>query len=272
MRLAIFSRHFFRYPLEKAFEVAGELGYDGVELWGGRPHFLPEDLTDRRIEEILKLKEKYTLETPMLSPEVLNYPYGLASSDTRERADTVAFFKGCIENAKKVSCPRVQIAVGHAGYRVSRKQAVKNLLESMRPIIDCAEKHETDLVIEPLTMIESNIMVLLDDVIDFMETVKSDRVKAMIDTVTPSLHCETMSDYFEKLGDKMAYVHFVGADRMSYHHYVPDEGTVPMDEVIRVFKRYHYEGWLSVELNEPEIWDPQLSAGRSITALKAMLH
>ncbi len=272
MKIAFFSRHFFRTSLEKAFRVAGEYGYDGLELWGGRPHFFPEDLTDDRIGEIIGMKEKYGIETPMLSPEVLNYPYGLASFDKATRKDTVEYFKGCIQWAAKVYCPRVQIAVGHTGYGTDRKKALDNLRETMLPIIESAEAHDINLVIEPLTMIESNLMIMLDDVIDFIDTFASDRLKYMIDTVTPSLHCETMADYFEKMKDRMDYVHFVGADRVSYHHYVPDEGIVPMDEVLKIFLRHDYKGWISVELNEPEIWDPELSAGRSITVIRKMLE
>lgn len=37
MKISFFTASMHRYPLEKCFEVASEFGYDGIEIWGGRP-------------------------------------------------------------------------------------------------------------------------------------------------------------------------------------------------------------------------------------------
>ena len=37
MELGMFTSGYQRYPLERAFADARDLGYDYIELWGGRP-------------------------------------------------------------------------------------------------------------------------------------------------------------------------------------------------------------------------------------------
>ena len=36
---------YFYYPLKEAEKRRAEAGYDGVEIWGGRPHAYGDDLS-----------------------------------------------------------------------------------------------------------------------------------------------------------------------------------------------------------------------------------
>ena len=85
MKVALLSLLFRRYHLDKIFEVAAEAGYDGVEIWGGRPQAYPYDMDEARCEQVLELKQKYHLEVPMYTPEVLGYPFNIATTDEKER-------------------------------------------------------------------------------------------------------------------------------------------------------------------------------------------
>ena len=62
MKTSLLTYLFRRYPLEKAFQVCSDLGYDGIEIWGARPHAYPWDMDGEKIEDILRMKEQYGLE------------------------------------------------------------------------------------------------------------------------------------------------------------------------------------------------------------------
>ena len=64
MKIAVASSLFSRYCLERTFEAASRLGYDGIELWGGRPHAYAPDMDDIAVERICALREKYHLKNP----------------------------------------------------------------------------------------------------------------------------------------------------------------------------------------------------------------
>lgn len=93
MKVALLSLSFRRYHLDKIFEVAGYFGYDGVEIWGGRPQAYPYDMDEARCAHVLELKEKYNLEVPMYTPEVLGYPYNISTPDKKEREETIDYLK-----------------------------------------------------------------------------------------------------------------------------------------------------------------------------------
>ena len=52
MKLGMFTSGYQYYPLEAAFQDAKRIGYDYIELWGGRPHAFPLDLKRGGIEQV----------------------------------------------------------------------------------------------------------------------------------------------------------------------------------------------------------------------------
>lgn len=271
MKIALLSLLFRRYHLEKVFEVASEQGYDGVEIWGGRPQAYPYDMDAARCEDVLRMKEKYRLEVPMYTPEVLGYPFNIATTDEKERAETIAYLKKAIDVSRAIGAPRVQLATGHAGHGTSRKKNRQNVVYVLKTLAEHAEKAGIDLVLEAVTLMESNVVIFLDDLVELIDEVGSPRLKGMLDTVTPTVHWETFADYFEKLGENMEYIHFVDSDGRDQHHFPIGEGKIPMEGLMAILHKYGYDGWLSSELVSPYGRDPELFAAQEIRNIRRVL-
>lgn len=93
----------------------------------------------------------------------------------------------------------------------------------------------------------------------------------MLDTVTPTVHQETFADYFEKLGDKMAYIHFIDSDGLRPAP-LPSIGEGnPMQALLAIIRKYNYDGWLSSELVWPYGRDPELYAIQEIRSIRKLL-
>lgn len=271
MKISFLSGLYCRYPLETAFKIASIQGYDGIEIWGARPHAYAYDMNEARIEQILQLKEKYKLEIPMFCPEILSYPYNISTTDPKERKDTIDYLKRSIEVAKGIGAPRIQMIGGHAGYGTDRKLNFENITNVMRILAEHAEKFEVDIVFELLTIMESNTIVLLDDFIELTNRIGSPRLKSMLDTVMPITNWETYSEYFEKLGDKLVYIHFEDANGVNQYHQIMGNGILDMPEIIAMFRRYGYDGWLSLELFSDYIREPEMYSGREIQKLRHLI-
>ncbi|MCI8464333.1 MAG: TIM barrel protein [Lachnospiraceae bacterium] len=272
MKIALLSLLFRRYHLEKVFEVAAESGYDGVEIWGGRPQAYPYDMDEARCQDVLRMKEQYHLEVPMYTPEVLGYPFNMASQDRKERMETVDYLLKALDVAKAIGAPRIQLATGHAGYGTSRRENKEHVMEVLKRLAERAEKLEVDIILEAVTLMESNVLIFLDDLVELIEDIGSPRIKGMLDTVTPTVHQETISDYFEKLGEKMAYIHFIDSDGRDQHHFPVGEGKIPMEALVSVIRKYHYDGWLSSELVWPYGRDPELFAIQEVKNIRRLLE
>lgn len=271
MKVALLSLLFRRYHLDKIFEVAAEAGYDGVEIWGGRPQAYPYDMDEARCEQVLELKQKYHLEVPMYTPEVLGYPFNIATTDEKERVETIDYLKKALDVAKAIKAPRIQLATGHAGYGTSRRKNRENVMYVLSTLAEYADKLGIDIILEAVTLMESNVIIFLDDLVELIEDIGSPRIKGMLDTVTPTVHQETFADYFEKLGDKMDYIHFIDSDGRDQHHFPIGEGKIPMQALMTIIRKYHYDGWLSSELVWPYGRDPELYAIQEIRSIRKLL-
>ena len=67
MKFSFLSLQFKRWSLEYAFQMATEYGFDGLELWGARPHAYPFDIDLTEASEILSWQKKYGISSPSIS-------------------------------------------------------------------------------------------------------------------------------------------------------------------------------------------------------------
>ena len=81
MKTGMFTCGHQRLPIEHAFRDASELGYDGIEIWGGRPHAFAPDLKAGGIKQIKALAQTYQMPIIGYTPETNGYPYNMMLGD-----------------------------------------------------------------------------------------------------------------------------------------------------------------------------------------------
>ena len=269
MKLSMLTILFPNHSLEDCFRILSEQGYDGIEIWGARPHAYAPDLDGRKIEEILALKEKYGLEISMYTPELLAYPYNLVSADERERRETLDYLKRAIAGAAAMGTDRVQVTCGHYGPHTPRRQAWEWLTEEMKDLAEAAEKEGIDLIVEALTPCESNMILRCDDVAELKDRVGSGRIRTMIDLVPPAVMSEELREYFEKLPGDVDFIHCIDSDGVTYRHLMPGEGEIAFPQVLELLGRMGYDGWLSGELTT--FGDKELCSAAYLARMRAYL-
>ena len=261
MKFSFLTYQFCRYPLEYSFKMAEIYGFEGVEIWGARPHGYAYDMDKQHIERINQWKKQYKVEVSMFTPEILAYPYSLTSPLEKERKETLDYLLKSIEVSASIGTNKMQITLPHPGYGRDKKGIWEGVVEGIIRLCNHGEKLGVDIVVEPLSPSEGgNIVTTVDDLLDLIEDVNSPMLKGMIDAVPPVIANEPFSEYFDKLEDKMAYIHLCNSDGVTEFHMQLDDpkGVVPIVDMFRVFKRYDYSGWCSLELLAPYFKDPEL--------------
>lgn len=272
MKTSLLTYLFRRYPLEKAFQVCSTLGYDGIEIWGARPHAYPWDMDEAKIEDILRMKEQYSLEIPVYTAELLSYPYNICTQDEKERRETIAYLKKALEAGKAIGAEFVQAAFDHSGFGVTRKQNHENVVNVLKELCDHAVKVGIDLMVEPVTIWESNVGASVYDVLDIVEDVGCPDLKVMLDTATPFAHFEPFGEFLDLFGDRVVHVHFQDNDGISYAHLPLGDGCLPLEDVVAILQSRGYDRYLSVELIWPELRDPEIYARHSIRRLREIFE
>lgn len=272
MKLSVLSGLFSRFPLEHAFETAAWAGYDGIDLAGCRSHCYPFDMDTVRINQILQLKDQYHLEIPVYCLDLLAHPYNMASSNPLERADALRLISRAIDICAEMGVPSLLINAGHTGYATTRKQNFDRLFESLEPLVKQAEEKRITLIYEPLTLMESNVVVFADDVLEVLNHFNSPYLKTMMDTVTPIANKESFAEHFEKLGKDIVHMHFVDSNGMDQTHLPLGTGVIDLPALRDMIYHYGYNGWLCVEVLSCGLYQPDLIAVRELKYIKNLFQ
>jgi len=271
MKLGMFTSGYQRNPIEHIFEDAKRFGYDYIELWGGRPHAYAPDLKAGDINEIKKLRDQYGVEIRGYCPEHNAYPYNYMIGSEAMRKDSIEYLKLCFDMAKEMGADYTLISAAHAGYGATREEIWDRLVKSVRELTDHAEKIDMKIVMESLTVYESNVIKSANDLQELFKAVPSCNLVGMCDIVPPFTQHESIMDYFDKLGDKMYHMHLIDGVHDSDDHVMPGEGVIPMPELIKELKNINYDRTATIELVTGYINEPRFYARRAIDNVRGMM-
>lgn len=269
IRFAFLTYQFARYPLEYSFRMAKTYGFEGVEVWGARPHAYAFDMDGSAVRQVLEWKKKYGVEISMYTPEILAYPYNLVSSSRKERTETIEYLKRSVETAAAIGTDKMQVTIKHPGYGRKREEVWEQMAEGLGAICRTAEREGVDIILESLSPSEGNVITCADDIAQIQKLAGSAALCTMIDVVPPFIANEPYSEYFDKLNDTMKYVHICNSDGSTEFHMQLNDpaGQIPLVDFFRILKRYRYDGWCSLELLAPYFRDPELYLSESARAI-----
>ncbi|ALB69104.1 fructoselysine 3-epimerase [Cronobacter muytjensii] len=271
MKTGMFTCGHQRLPLEHAFRDAHELGYDGLELWGGRPHAFAPDLKAGGIRQVKALARVYQMPIIGYTPETNGYPYNMMLGDERMRRESLDMIKLAMEMAKEMDAGFTMISAAHAGYLTGPDAIWQRLADNLRELCDFAEDIGIDLLLEPLTPYESNVVCNANDVLRALSLVPSARLYSMVDICAPFVQGEPVMSYFDKLGDKLRHLHIVDSDGASDSHYIPGEGKMPLRELMRDITDRGYDGYCTIELVTMYMNEPRLYARQALARFRDLL-
>ena len=276
MKFASFTCGYQRRTLELAFSDAKEFGYDGIEIWGCRPHAYAYDLNPERIAAIRRLSDRYGIPVIGFTPKVNSYPFNLMIGERDMWADSVAYIERAIDASAALDAGFTLIALGHAGDLAAPAQIRERIRESLTVLGGYALKKKNLLIVEPLSWRESNTINTARQLAEALQEVGNPAVAGMCDTVVPfvqkrqGIADETLDTYFDLLGPKLAHVHMTDSDGVSEDHVVPGEGCAPLQDMLRTLKTRGYDGWITLELVTKYIAQPSLYAEKAIRHMREL--
>lgn len=271
MKLGMFTSGYQRNPLEHIFEDAKRFGYDYIELWGGRPHAFAYDLKAGDINHVRALIDKYEMPVRGFTPEHNGYPYNYMIGSEAMRQEAVEYLKTSFAMAKEMGADFTLISAGHAGYGATYPEIWARLEKTVRELVDYAEKLDHKVVMETLTVYESNVIKNANDLQELFRRVDSPCLVGMCDIVPPYTQAESIMDYFDKIGDKMYHMHIIDGVPDSDSHVMPGEGQIPIQELMYELKEINYDRTATIELVTGYINEPRMYARRAINNLKDMM-
>lgn len=270
MKYGLISLDFRRFPLEKCFAAAAAYGFQGVEIWGGRPHAYPRDLGPAEVREILNLKKKYRLETPMYTPNAIGLPVNLCSSMAKERAEGLQYHKQAVDACAALEIPAMLVVADHPGYGRDVDEVRRCFSDEVGKLALYAAGKGVTIAVEPLTPMESPVVTCADDCARLVRDTGADNLRFVLDIVPPAVVREPLSDYFQKLPGRICHVHICGSDGATDAHLNLDEGVLSVRSVLDVLKACGYKGYAIAELYSVSFADPERAAANAARFLSLL--
>lgn len=269
MKISFFTNSLHRWPIEKSFEVASKFGYDGIEIWGGRPHAYAPDMRPEDIQKIKDLSAKYNLPIVSFEPEMAC----LLWRDQRWIDESMEYFRQCIDFCKAIGCPYMVMAALQCSYEYSTDEDWAQFIKYMKELAAYSESVDgVTMILETVTPWEGNILIRSDDTVRALKEINSPKVKAMLDLAAPLTVGEPSSNYFDRLGKDVVHVHLVDCKKDVEDHLILGDGELPVEEVLSMLDSYGYDGYCSVELFDEYRTEPILFNQRAIRAIRQSLE
>jgi len=270
MKLAQTSAVYFNYSLSFTISDLHRLGYQGVEIWGGRPHMYRHDL-DAELDSLRKLCEDLGMIVCNFIPAQFRYPSILCSSNGQVRKDSVDYIRTAIDNAFAMHSPSISVCPGMTLLDGDRREGWRMLYRSLKEIEAYAADRSMLVLIEPAHRFESNLIAKIDDCLRMLEELRSERFGILLDCGHVYLNGEPFCHVLRKCQGFPLHVH-VDDNRGDFDsHLVPGAGTVDFPSLFQGLKAIGYTGFISVELGALYNLDPTSACRQSRAALETLM-
>ena len=269
MRFAQSSFVYFNYPLQEAIRRLHRYGYQGVEIWGGRPHAYRHDL-DSELDDIRNLLDSLGMVIPNFIPAQFRYPSILCSTNETVRRDSVAYIKDSIQTALRLGAPSASLCAGMTLYGEDEEASWRQLRRSIIELLDYTEQSGLLLLIEPAHPAESKLVQKVSDGLRMIREIKSPRLGILLDTGHCHVNGEDLANAVQSLDNVPYHIHIDDNNGDTDAHNIPGAGSIDFTPFVNALKSARYDGFVSAELGFQYTMNPDAAVEKTYTALAAI--
>lgn len=258
--VARFAPILWRGQVQAAFELAAELGYDGVEL-----HLRsPEDIEPKAVRA---LQEKHGLGVPTLGTGMAAGEDGLTFTDpdpaVRQRA--VARVGQHIRLAAVLSSAvTIGLIRGKLGAEQQQESRRATMLDCVGECCRLATAEGVTLFLEPLNHYEADDVMTLDQAVELIRELNASNLKLLADTYHMNIEEVDIAASLRRNAAVLGHVHLVDSNRQ-----VPGHGHMDMRSILQALLVTGYQGYVCFEVLP--LPDPRTAAGDGIRTVREML-
>jgi sugar phosphate isomerase/epimerase len=271
MKIAICNELFQGWPIEKVFEYAAQLGYDGVEI---APFTLADSVTEisaKRRNAILRAAASNGVEIVglhwlLVKPEGLyiNHPDEIIRIRTQEYIEALIHF--CSDIGGKVlvhGSPHQRTVLGW-----NFEEAWNWARETFRTCLETARKRNVIYCIEPLPKTSTNFINTIEEACRLVKEIRHPNFRMVFDCRNASAQETSVTEVLLRALES-GHLYHVHINDISGNG--PGFGETRFTPILKTLIKNGYRGYISVEVSCFD-FDPQTIASRSIGYLKGILE
>ena len=256
MKLAFSTNAFTRRTLREAISVIGKTSYAGVEILADKPHWYPAKFSALEAERIRGWLDQAGLAVSNINanctfgywknppPEPFFEP-SLISPQKKLRQARIAMIKNTLHFAAAIGAENISITSGKALPTMPPERALAQLGESLKPVLELAEKLNVrvGMECEPMLLIEwaTELRALIGEI-------GSPMLGANLDIGHSVVLGEHIGRTLQLLRGRIWNCHIEDIPGRKHYHLIPGHGTIDWWKLRRNLLAIGYERFLTVEL------------------------
>jgi len=272
MNISLSSFIYLNYPLGEALERIAQAGYDGIDIWGGRPHAYRKDLNHTQISKLAEQSRALGLTVASFIPAQFRYPTCLCSPSDKVRRDSVNYIKDGLDAAAEFGAPLVSVCPGHTLFGQELKDGWDRLLDSLNEICSAASRLGLRVALEPADKYETDLVNTCAQAIQVIEDSGLDNLGVVLDNGHSYVVGERAEEVVRRLGDHLYHVHLDDNNGRRDQHLIPGDGNFDFIPFLAALRDCGYSGFLTAELSWDYTIDPDQAARAANTRVREYLQ
>ena len=251
------------YAIQDAVNLVAEAGYDGVDIWGGRPHVYRHDWSTQELNALRQQMDAHGMVAASFMPAFYRYPHSLSNPNANVRRDSIDYMRVCVDNAAILGAKVVLVVPDHSLHGQTPAESLKRMTESIGEVARYAEQYDLRLGLEVLYFDETDLITSTDIALGMINDLGGmANLGVVLDSGTLHLSKEPPRQVLGKLKDRFLQIHVSDHHGVKQQNLIPGEGTYDFADLMRALLEYNYTGFISAELSR-EYADEPLTALRT---------
>lgn len=244
-QIGIMNMNYLFYTLDYFLDAARDMEVENINLWTANPHVHLDDSTDEEFRMIGEKIKSRGLKCFCVCPEQVVYPFNIAAEDKMIRGRSIASMKRAIDLCEILENPLLHVCPGWGFYDKpdGLKTAWELAREAMIEIGKAAADRGITLALEPLQIVESNLVGDIASARKMLDEVGLDNMKLLVDTCHMAVKGENLDDYFDAFGKDIVHIHLNESGQVPWGY-----GNLPLDTYISQLERHDFEGSITLEV------------------------
>ncbi len=279
LKLAYSTNGYQNMTLTNAVSEIGKTGYQGVEILADTPHAFPPSTNANWVKDLKYELDKYQLEVSNINGNTVagfffdptgepTFEPSICNADKQKRSKRIAYTKACIDMAVELEAKNISITSGMCLPGNPPNQALIQLVESLKEIMEYAEAKQINVGIEyePGLLVENG-----RELLEVIDLVGSDRLGANLDLGHAEVIGENLPELLSNFKNRIWNLHMEDIAYQKHYHLIPGDGTMDFDSIFRVLNEIEYDGFVTVELYTYS-HDPIYASKRSYEFLERYIN
>lgn len=271
MKLGIATSVLINYNIFDAIRIIAETGYDGVDIWGGRPHVYRRDYSP---EELFLLAEELRnsgLAAASFMPAFFRYPHSLSSPNEIVRQDSLDYMRQCADNAALLGAEILLVIPGRRLFNQDLEDAHKRLVDSVNEVCEYCQQYDFRLGIEPANRYVTDLVITHSDALEIIGQVGNPNLGIVLDTGHLLLNKENIHLVIRATGSRLFQFHVNDNDGLQQQNLIPGDGRFDFRGLLNELDHSGFRGFLSAELGWQYTTDPVPAVQENLQRMRVMI-